>query len=715
MRKIILLFCFLLSGITLFAQDYPLVTIQYIQSLPDSVGEGPSPHDGDTVRVQGSVLVRPVIDADTARRVIISAGASWATYIQDPAGQLWGGMYVLQLNDTVGNAQNTFFDLVDTAQVVEFTGVISEYYTTTEFLLITQPEPIPVSIISQEPKRPDPIELQLSDLYSEDGNYSGIEKYESMYVIFRNVITSDRASNGNFTINDGQGHSAIIYNQSRYFKTGSAGEIPGYQPPLDGTYLSYVRGMGYTWSDGSFHIVPMYPNDVGPSITSPPSISSIKRDIVEVRPNQPVTVSAKITDFDGTIENARLYYSIDDAARDSITMTYSTSDSLYKATIPGVNSDSSVVDYYIWAVDDDTLESVNPFTTADDYFYLVLNRPLTIKDVQFSPLGGGYSAYNGYEVTVRGIVTADTSDIDGNETGTASSPAVYIQDGTGPWSGIRIFGTEALDRNRGDDVTVTGMVYENFGVTQIGTTGSGAMVTINDTGKTLPEAQLISTVDIDDLPDGSIEAEKWEGVLVKVANVVVTDENADGDPGPDEGSGGSRNYGDILVADTSNSSLRIDLEDGGDHQYHNYWLPYLENQPTRIYEGSSFKSITGICWYAFSHYKLIPRINEDFEGFVVGVKDEKSIQPTAYTLKQNYPNPFNPSTTIQYSISVAGNVSINIYNILGQEVKTVLDQVSQTAGTYKIVFDAKDLPTGIYLYRIIVNNYVATKKMVLLK
>ncbi len=86
----------------------------------------------------------------------------------------------------------------------------------------------------------------------------------------------------------------------------------------------------------------------------------------------------------------------------------------------------------------DNATSTNPSNSNNSYFYLVLNRPLTIQDVQYSPFGSGFSGYNGYEVTVSGIVTADTTDIEGD--GFNIGPQVYLQDGTTPWSGIQIFG-----------------------------------------------------------------------------------------------------------------------------------------------------------------------------------------------------------------------------------------------------------------------------------
>jgi len=96
-----------------------------------------------------------------------------------------------------------------------------------------------------------------------------------------------------------------------------------------------------------------------------------------------------------------------------------------------------------------------------------------------------------------------------------------------------------------------------------------------------------------------------------------------------------------------------------------------------------------------------------------GLKQEK-VQPLTYSLDQNYPNPFNPSTNIRFSIQKAGLVSLKIYNVLGQEVTTLLNG-ELSAGTYTYSFDASRLSSGIYFYTIHSNNFVQTKKMILLK
>jgi photosystem II stability/assembly factor-like uncharacterized protein len=85
-----------------------------------------------------------------------------------------------------------------------------------------------------------------------------------------------------------------------------------------------------------------------------------------------------------------------------------------------------------------------------------------------------------------------------------------------------------------------------------------------------------------------------------------------------------------------------------------------------------------------------------------------------YSLQQNYPNPFNPSTTIKYSIPKDGFVKLTVYNMLGEEVATIVN-TTQKAGRYEVNFNASKLSSGVYVYRIEASNFTASKKLVLMK
>jgi len=91
-----------------------------------------------------------------------------------------------------------------------------------------------------------------------------------------------------------------------------------------------------------------------------------------------------------------------------------------------------------------------------------------------------------------------------------------------------------------------------------------------------------------------------------------------------------------------------------------------------------------------------------------------SNNPSAYSLQQNYPNPFNPTTVISYQIPQQGFVTLKIFDVLGKEV-TVLVNEEKPAGKYEVDFSAKGLASGVYIYRMKVNDFIESKKMILLK
>ena len=101
-------------------------------------------------------------------------------------------------------------------------------------------------------------------------------------------------------------------------------------------------------------------------------------------------------------------------------------------------------------------------------------------------------------------------------------------------------------------------------------------------------------------------------------------------------------------------------------------------------------------------------------GITVDVANEQTAAPNTFTLEQNYPNPFNPSTKVTFSLAKSGFTILNVYNILGQKVASLVSGNLQ-AGTHEVNFNAANLSSGIYIYRLESNANVATKKMILLK
>ena len=110
----------------------------------------------------------------------------------------------------------------------------------------------------------------------------------------------------------------------------------------------------------------------------------------------------------------------------------------------------------------------------------------------------------------------------------------------------------------------------------------------------------------------------------------------------------------------------------------------------------------------------VPIVLNNIFGSLTGIEKYNNLTPNKYSLEQNYPNPFNPSTTIKYSVPQRSMVLLKIYDITGREVQTLLNQ-EMNSGNYEVTFNASKLASGVYFYCIRSNDFVSTKKMMLIK
>jgi len=99
---------------------------------------------------------------------------------------------------------------------------------------------------------------------------------------------------------------------------------------------------------------------------------------------------------------------------------------------------------------------------------------------------------------------------------------------------------------------------------------------------------------------------------------------------------------------------------------------------------------------------------------ITAVKDSKSKIPTTFSLSQNYPNPFNPATTISFALPSRSLVSLKVFDILGREVSTIVSGELQ-AGSYTRQWNASNMASGVYFYRLQAGSFSETKKLLLLK
>jgi hypothetical protein len=154
-----------------------------------------------------------------------------------------------------------------------------------------------------------------------------------------------------------------------------------------------------------------------------------------------------------------------------------------------------------------------------------------------------------------------------------------------------------------------------------------------------------------------------------------------------------------------NLQVAMSIFDPDGFQFNSNLLWPYGMMPYDSARGSYFKSWWGSEWGGVYKTIAFPK--------TTGVQELGEI-PLTFALNQNYPNPFNPSTTIRYSIPAASQVTLKIYNLLGQEVASLVN-AAQKPGNYEVSFNASSLTSGMYVYRIQAGTFIETKKMMLLK
>ncbi len=177
------------------------------------------------------------------------------------------------------------------------------------------------------------------------------------------------------------------------------------------------------------------------------------------------------------------------------------------------------------------------------------------------------SPYQGQTVGVTGIVVV----AGGEYYSSVGAYAVLMDAAGGEWAGLSLFGDDIADLERGDSVTVYGLIDEYYNMTEMKYPFTS--IEVHSTGHTLPSPENLNT--------GDVGQEKWESVLVSVSDVTVTEDDL--------------GYGEWAVDDTS-GEIRID--DLGDYTY----SPNI---------GDTFAEIIGVCWYSYDNFKIQPRADND--------------------------------------------------------------------------------------------------------
>ena len=682
--SVLALLVMMLAGFGLaIAQPVPQLTIREVQGVSDSLlnlNRDASPRLGQTVWVRGVVATAP--RTNPSGPYLWFTGDRWRFLMRDPSDSTFNWITVVA-SDSAYFRDSVGIDQLIEGDSVEVLGQITEYRTLTQLEVVRSDTSLRLLGVSSEPF--EPVDLPVSAFFT--GTTKVLipgEYYESALVRLQS-LTVIGTSGAEFTVADAFGNRIIVDDQSDLIFNGPP-------PPSPGASIETLTGAIFTNSSLGWTISPRSPSDYtvqGYAAT----ITDLGRTVDIPGPSDAVAVRAQIVHKTGSITSARVFYSVNGVNKGPLVMT-SMPDSIYEATLPPTVVDSAVVRYYFAATDNNNVTICDPpDTTTTRHFYLALNRIPGIRDIQFNPYGGG-SSYEGRWVIVNGIATSDRRDYG----------AVFVQEGTGPWSGILILAGADSTIRRGDDLTVIGRIWERFDQTCV---DSATFVT-NSTGNPVPDP---TSVLAENVRTGGSQAEAYESVLIQTNNVYVVNINEDAIS--------NSNFGEWGAHETSTRTSGLRVDDFSNH------LPYANDTGSvagrgkiQLHVGDFFESIRGVLYYSFNHYKLIPRDAGDFTGYVVSsVELTSQVVPEAFTLFQNYPNPFNPSTTIEYALPNASKVRLAVYNLLGQEVAVLVDDV-QEAGTYRVRLDASALSrasSGVYFYHLSAGEFSVAKKMVLIR
>ncbi|MGH2574396.1 MAG: T9SS type A sorting domain-containing protein [Ignavibacteria bacterium] len=734
-----------------FISSYP-TDIYYIQTVPPeslAIGHDRSLRVGDTVTVIGRVVAPPRVNPSGGDfRKLLRGTNSHQAYIQDTLNNVWGGIIVRQGDST----SNTGFDQVDSGMKIRVTGIVQEFPdiissgATQIGLDVTQF----VNTLPTIKRRPTPILVNVTDFDSLGYiKFRTGEKYEGMYVELRNLIIGPQSSNTQRHIRrllDANGNFIYLRDFSNFFSVApspSWGWTP-WVPPSIGASVNYIRGVIINAGvaeppQGIFPyvIVPIYPNDLSLGNT-PPFIANVSRVPCIPKPPDSVQVNATVTDtLDNpiSVDSVQLFYRINRGTY--IRKHMNNTGNIYFTKMPP-QTNGTLVEYFVRAKDNLGAIRLSPSDTSrSTYFYRVrLSDTMSIYDVQWTANNGGFSAYNNCDVITEGIVTADTSDIPPfqfqSSGGTQSSPRrVIIQDGnvSGGWSGIWINGNPTDPLVKGQRVRVRGTVEESNSVTRINIATPNDITIISNGNPLPPFENLTPGVIANTKADGDTTAERWESILIRfnepvsISCIVASSGTACSNTLPLPDSSFRRNFGEIFVLKPGeNIEARVELQDGS-HNFTNGWDSsranwYNPNLPgILLYQWNGFTTLQGVLYYAFGRYKLVPRKDNDF-GSVIGIQNLNE-SPSVFWLRQNYPNPFNPYTNIVYNIPTESEVTLKVYNLLGQEVRTLVNGI-QNRGKYSIRFDGSNLASGLYFYVLESISFegeksIDVKKMVLVK
>ena len=656
------------------------VRIQRIQQVlySDLIKSGADEESDKSYMVDETVTLEGVVTMPTG---LSYAGNGIKFIFADPNGGPWSAILSY-------DPDSSAFPILYEGDLIQATGYITEYTTgpanMTE-LFITEP----INILDFEQPLPIVDTVNTGDLRwpTEAEQWGNV-----MVRIEQGVVTDNDLQYEVFAIDDGSG-SVLVDDDSDSVQV----LFEEIGPPPIGSLVQSIEGWlyhhyGSNADSTAYKLCPLYEDDFVFG-SGPPSIRDLTREpCAPASDDSEVTVSCVIQD-NSSVSEAVIHYSINGGEYLTAAMT-TANDSIFSGTF--AISDGDEVNYYIMATDDgvdqsEPKTSIFPNDITLDQLGFLVKSDLSISDVQFTPWASGNTRYEGCNVTLNGEVTADTAQYNSGYSSYA------FQDGDGQWDGL-VFdlpnGEAPFVVSRGDSVSVTGLITDydpDFAFKFNGNTRLiNSTITLISQGNNNISPMGISCRDVTQTGD---EVESYEGLLVSLSNVTVT----------------SINQYDWTITQNGYSTLIDD----------DMATMAADNYMSDLVEGQVLENVMGVFNYSFGTYKVQIRDLADL-GQTMGINDDVQIHPYEYALYDNFPNPFNPETQIRFSIGSEENVKLVIYDMMGRQVRTLINGSSFRSGFHVVNWNGLDneghtLPTGMYIYRIKAGDYIADKKMLMLK
>jgi hypothetical protein len=703
--------------------DVSVTDVQFISATDLANCEDLSAYDGQIVKTVGVVLHNGNLTEIASGSV--NGGYRPGVHILDTSAHGDMGAFAgVQIHGvyTDGGGQSQPVSTIDNlvaGMIVEITGTVGNYQGETQ---IFPSDNSSVSVIgTTTPPTADTISLALLNDNTRTNNFVTGEEWEGSFVTFENLtVTAVSIFSGNrvsFDISDDNGNLINVSDRFLVQKLASRDLANPSSPQTEGTFVAPIVGTKYASMSGLIlHSENGCSGGVGrgyelnPFDTShykvgdtPPSISEVTRTPLVPASANTVAMSAKIIDFNGTVDDQKLFYStnINQALVDftSVAMTLkSGSTDEYEATIPAF-ADGTIVRYYFTADDNDANKSYEPFTakSADGAtsFYTVRDAGLTIVDLQkvLDPTQDA-SPYRDQEVTVKGYITASAKPYDLED--------MYMQDKDATeWGGIKLTGNaDLLSLWRSQEVEVTGVVEESFGFTQL------VVSSVTKTGNVAEIAPIEIAVS-DSAGRANRGMEKYESMLVKLVNSggKVKISNPQLNP-----------FGEWTVASDTGASfanstkIQSGVKNGNNNS--SLWVSVVSDSVWANTDGimevseieatkdMDMDALVGVVYYGFGQYAVKPRNNDDLIGFSIELDTTDypaivSVQHFEELGLSFYPNPATSVINVEVANNTQGTLIVR--SLEGR----ILTETS-ILGSSKM--DVSTLTSGIYVIEFINEN-----------